>query len=383
MSAMPGWKWLTDGGYTWGFLARVLGKALALFVLLNLAFVLADPVPALGRVSLYNGLLAGRERLPYGEDPAAYNLSLFDLNAMFASHTLAGPRPDARRVIVLGDSSVWGVLLENRDTLPACLTEQLPGTRFYNVGYPTMSALKDLLLLEAALAYQPDAIMWLVTLESLPRERQLDAPIVANNPARVRPLIERFGLGFDPLDPRFVETDFIGRTLIGQRRALADWLRLQAYGVAWTHTGIDQVYGEYTPRSNDFDEDATWQGLNPDATLNDDILALDVLRAGASLTGQARVPLLLVNEPIFIADGQNSDVRYNFWYPRWSYDQYRALLGDAAAAEGWPYADLWDAVAPAEFTDSPVHLTPAGSRALCEAVVPFVAAIQEEADAGS
>jgi hypothetical protein len=352
----------------------VLGKALALFALLNLVFALADPVPALGRISLYNGLLAGRDRLPYGEDPAAYNLSLFDLNAMFASHTLAGPHADdQRRVVVLGDSSVWGVLLQNRDTLPACLTQSLPGTTFYNIGYPTMSVLKDLMLLDAALAYQPDAVIWLVTLESLPRARQLDSPLVQNNAPRVRDLIARHGLDITRVDARFAEPDFWGRTLVGQRRALADWLRLQAFGFAWTHTGIDQTFPDFTPRSNDLADDATWQGLAPGDALDDQVLALDVLGAGAAMTADAGIPLLIMNEPIFVADGQNSDVRYNFWYPRWAYDAWRALMTETAAAGGWRYADLWDAAPPAEFTDSPVHLTPTGSRALCGALAPLAA----------
>ena len=72
-------------------------------------------------------------------------------------------------------------------------------------------------------------------------------------------------------------------------------------------------------------------------------------------------PVLIVNEPIFIADGRNSDVHYNFWYPRWAYDRYRDLLAQAAQSSGWILLDAWDAIAPQEFTDSPVHLTPAGS----------------------
>ena len=54
--------------------------------------------------------------------------------------------------------------------------------------------------------------------------------------------------------------------------------------------------------------------------------------------------------------GQNSDIRYNFFYPRWAYDDYRALLGSQAAARGWPYADLWDAVDNDQFTDSLIDL---------------------------
>ena len=87
-----------------------------------------------------------------------------------------------------------------------------------------------------------------------------------------------------------------------------------------------------------------------------------VARAGS-------VPVVLINEPIFISDGANSDVRYNSFYPRWAYDAYRVLLAERAAAEGWRYLDLWDAIPPDEFTDTPVHLTPAGARLLAEKLV--------------
>jgi len=43
--------------------------------------------------------------------------------------------------------------------------------RVYNLGYPTMSLTKDLLILSRALHYQPDLIIWLVTLESFPASK--------------------------------------------------------------------------------------------------------------------------------------------------------------------------------------------------------------------
>jgi hypothetical protein len=69
-----------------------------------------------------------------------------------------------------------------------------------------------------------------------------------------------------------------------------------------------------------------------------------------------------------ISQGANSDVRYNFFYPRWAYDQYRALLAEQAAAHGWNYLDLWELVPQEEFTNSAIHLTPAGEGMLAEQV---------------
>lgn len=353
----------------WAFAARVVIKAALLFALVNLLFAALRPLDALGRLSLYNLALPGRERLPYGEDPArAYNLSLDNIPAMLASHVLARPKAeDELRVLLLGDSNTWGWRLQPAETLSGQINAAglrgADGRRIvaYNLGYPIMSLTKDLLLLDAAMDAQPDLIIWLVTLESFPREKQLFPPIVQNNPERVRDLIARYGLALDAADPRFVDTDFWGETLIGQRRAVADWLRLQLYGVSWAATGIDQyIPAAYTPRQADFEPDASWQGYAEAAPLDDDALAFDALAAGAARAGG--VPLLIINEPMFISSGRNSEIRYNAFYPRWAYDAYRERLAAEAEARGWTYHDWWDAVPPAEFTDSPVHLTPAGTR---------------------
>src|ERR1051325_2942511 len=86
----------------------VLLKAVLLFMLFNLAFMYLKNLP-LGKLSLYNSIFPGRERVPFGETPESYNLSLFDLDTMFASHVIsaAGKTPNEYRVFLIGDSSVW------------------------------------------------------------------------------------------------------------------------------------------------------------------------------------------------------------------------------------------------------------------------------------
>jgi len=239
--------------------------------------------------------------------------------------------------------------------------------RAYNLGYPTMSLTKDLLLLDYGLRYDPDLIVWLFTLESFGQKSQLDSALVQNNPDPVRRLIEDYGLAQSVDDPRFVVHTWRDRTILGQRRALADLLRLQFYGVAWSVTGIDQEYRtDYTPRAIDLAADETSHGLSR-ATFTPADLAFDVLHAGIARAGD--VPVLLINEPIFISEGQNSDLRYNFFFPRWLYDEYRRLLADQAAENGWQFLDLWDHLPDADcYTDSAVHLTPACSAQLGQMV---------------
>jgi hypothetical protein len=375
---MKGWDWLTEGRYTWGSAARILAKGLLLFALVNVLWAITGAAPAAASLSVYGVLAPYRDRLPYGENAAAYNLSTHSLEAMFGTHALRRPRAaDEYRVVVLGDSATWGILLRPQETtsgqLNALGLRTADGRRmvFYNVAHPIMSLTKDLVLLDLALAYSPDMILWPVTLESLHLPSQLEPPLLQHNASRVRDLIARYNLPLNPADTRLRDPDFLGRTLIGQRRLLADWLRLQLYSVAWAATGIDQVYGDYTPRSNDFARDLSWHELPDEAPL-DDVLAFEMLRAGHTLA--EGLPVVLVNEPIFIADGENSEIRYNFWYPKWAYDAYRTLLADLTQQAGWRYTDLWDIMPPAAFTDSPVHLTPEGSGQLARRLAPVVQA---------
>jgi hypothetical protein len=374
---MSQWSWLNSKSYSHGFALRVLLKAVVLFVLANLIFALVDPLPVINRLSLYGWLVPPRLRLPYGENAdLSYNIGLSSLDSMFASHTISTPKPsDEFRVLMLGDSSIWGFLLRPSETTAAQLDQggyrSADGRRIqvYNLGYPEMSLTKDLLLLDYALHYQPDLIVWMFTLESFAPENQLAPFIVRQNPAPVRRLADTYSLSFEaPLPP---EPTFLERTLIGKRRDLADWLRFQLYGFAWASTGIDQYYPDsYDLRTSDFEADLSWHTfIEPTAFTISDV-AFDVLAAGVARAGD--VPVLLVNEPMFISSGQNSDLRYNFFYPRWAYDRYRDLLIDTVEAEGWTLLDLWDTISPDEFTDSPVHLTPFGAHQVAELLAPVL-----------
>jgi hypothetical protein len=360
------------------FVGTVVLRALVLFAAANLLLALGDPLPALGRVSAYNVIFPGRHRLPYGEDPdRSYNLSLFTLDAMFASHEVAAPKPaDEYRVLMIGDSSIWGTLLRPDETLAANInaggytTQDGRRVRVYNLGYPIMSLAKDLLLLDFAMRFQPDMIVWPVTLESFPYDKQLFPPLVQHNPGPTRSLITDYRLRLDPNDPSFVRESLWSRTLIGRRRALADLLRLQLYGVMWSATGIDQDYpAEYDLRQEDFEVDYAFHDLQPPHLTSGD-LAFDILAAGHAVAGE--VPVLIVNEPMFISRGKNSDIRYNFFYPRWAYDDYHRLLAEEAERRGWHYLDVWDALPASEFTNSAVHYTPAGSAQLGSLVGPAI-----------
>ena len=350
------------------FIRNVLIKALLLFLAANAVFVLAHPMATLGRISIYNLLVPGRLRLPYGEHPESdHNLSLFNLDAMFASHEIAAtPVPAGEfRVVLIGDSSTWGFLLRPEETMASLISRRgADGIRVYNLGYPTMSVTKDLLMMRYALRYRPDLIIWLVTLESLPQDKQLDSPILQHNAADVRQLIAEYKLQAGPADPRLITPTFWDQTIPGQRRALADLIRLQVYGFLWAATGVDQSFpAHYDPPQKDLDADPSFHGLMP-PVLESSALALDVLGAGREMADG--IPMWIVNEPIYISTGANSDIRYNFFYPRWAYDQYRVLLAEWCRDHSVYYLDAWDAVPAANFSNSAIHRTPEGEALMAD-----------------
>lgn len=352
------------------FTLRVVLKALVLFAVINLLFAVFYPVSTLGKFSVYNTIVTGRARLPYGENPSrAYNLSLFNLDAMFASHEISeSPKPeDEYRVILIGDSSTWGYLLPADKTLSAYLNQagivhpDGKKVRTYNLGYPVMSLAKDLLILSRAAQYQPDLIVWLVTLESFPTDKQYSAPLLQHNSSAVEELVSEYSLNLPATDIDVTQRSLWDRTIVGSRRELADWFRLQLYGFLWSATGIDQeIPDEYPARIEDFSDDDGFHDLQQ--PLMDESLAFDILQSGIAMADGK--PVLIVNEPIFISQGVNSHIRYNFYYPRWAYDGYRQMLEARSERENWNYLDLWDSIPPTEFTNTAIHLTPHGTKML-------------------
>ncbi|HRF94507.1 MAG TPA: hypothetical protein PLZ51_04915, partial [Aggregatilineales bacterium] len=327
------WHWLThpEKPYTWGFIARVVIKSAVLFVVFNLLFAFLRPMDVISRLTLYNGLFAGRQRFPYSDNPPQdYAITSDDIGVMFASHIVSRPKVDDEyRVIILGNSATWGYWVSAYDAIAPQLTDQNyllgDGKRIvaYNLAYPNSYLSRDLIFLEEVMHYQPDMVIWFLTMGSFLPQRQIDFPLIRNNAERMRSLIEAYDLYLDPQDPRFYTTDFFGQTIIGQRRALSLWLQTQFYGVMWQSTGIDQFIEAYQLRPNDVENNLSWQGFEPPINFTEQDLAFDFIRVGHDLAGD--LPIIIVNQPMFIATGENSDVRYNDHFPRGAYDSYRAL----------------------------------------------------------
>lgn len=365
-------------GANWAFCVRIVTKALVLFVIFNIALILVNPIPLLADFSVYNTLVPGRHRLPFAERPDRdYSVTVSDLNVLFAAHEVHGlPKTaDEYRIFLLGDSATWGWKLKPHETLASTLnalhlmTPDQRKVRVYNLAYPMGSALRDLLLLDYAMRYQPDMVIWLVTFSTLADGARTNHALVKDNAHRIRSLIDRYQLRMHR--DSVWEPGQRDRTLLGLRRKeIADVIRLQLYGVVWAATGIDHDYfSPYERVKRDLDDSDLYYGMSPKVLTENDI-AFDVIVAMHKIVGGR--PFLIINEPILIADGKNSDVRYNNEYPRWLFDQYRSLISAKAAEEGWAYLDLWDLIPPDQFTDTEFHITPEANHVLAKRIATWM-----------
>ncbi|MCB9437971.1 MAG: hypothetical protein H6673_13425 [Anaerolineales bacterium] len=387
---MQGWDWLTRPTYNWRFVRRVLMKTALLLIVVNILYLALNPLPYLSRLTLYNGLFTGRERLPFSElNPDEYSVPLHRLEGLLASHVISDtPKaPDEFRVVVLGDSGVWGWRLQPDETMTACLTDshvQIPDGRVihaYNLAYPYPAVLKDALILQQVLVYEPDVVLWFITLKALYIQDQTWHPLVQNNPDLAQHFVEDYAVNLD-LSPLFPEpSNLLGelidlirdRSILGQRRELADLLRHQVYGPAWTLTSYDYEDPRFfRPLSNDLLPNNANRNYThiPEGTDLATELAWDVLRAVVEIAQGAGVGVLVVNEPIFRATGANSDRYYNELYDRWAYDAYRDLLPIQAAHDGWDYVDVWDALPNDVFSEYSLHYQAAAGCGLMQRLVP-------------
>jgi hypothetical protein len=355
---------------------RVLIKALFLFVVVNLLYALISPqVPT---ISGYNSLFPGRKRLPFGISGDPFTVAVDDINTMFASHAIsAGKTSNEFRVALIGDSSVWGENLSANEVISEqwnklnlqCGNKTV---KTYNLGYPHPSVIKDLVILDKAVEYDPDLIIWFVTLNALISQRV--NPFLTANHERVTKVLDAYDISFEQ-GGYFVkeEPDFFEKTLIGQRSKLARQLKLQMLGIIWTATGIDKNVSSRERLPNQkVDDDPRYHGMEPPADLTD-MLLFDALAAGQGIAGS--VPVLIVNEPMFISNTANGLVRYNLAYPRWAYDQYRDALGQQAQIAQWNYLDLWNAVPPEYFSDAGLHLSAMGERVLIDQINPALESV--------
>jgi hypothetical protein len=146
---------------------RVIIKALILFAVFYILFV---EVPSINDF-VFKLLMPKLDRFPvYAlySDPSAENgfgvESVFDVGTLFNSHFISrsAKNPNEYRVVFIGDSTIYNgqfySIINNQGSI--CGGKHLQA---YNLGYPGISGVKDLIVLKEAMKYSPDLIIWSVT----------------------------------------------------------------------------------------------------------------------------------------------------------------------------------------------------------------------------
>ena len=351
---------------------RVLAKALVLLLILNFACIAAgfNPIATLLKVNTWGLVGHGRARLAY---PSDFQNGQLPAESLVAAHSLAyTPKADDEfRVVVLGESGIAGWGLHDNDTFTAQLTARslkIGGKRIvaYNLAYPSPSAPRDVLILDAALHYQPDLVIWFLTpaaLDDAPAAIGTNSTLFELNRARLQSITTRFGLQnwfTTHLDP---EPDWHSWFAIQNQDALPVWLNSLLYpfqtpslGITDRHMGSEPIpaIARYTVGREGFTviPNDTWRFLD----------------VGKTLAQEAGARLLVINEPMLIGHGENIDVNYNVEYERAFYDNIRQKLTDYALAHGFWFGDLWDAIPAAAFTDTPLHADASGYAVLVDRV---------------
>ncbi|MFC1959355.1 hypothetical protein ACFLYO_01465 [Chloroflexota bacterium] len=354
------------------FVLRVAAKTLALLVVFNLLFALLFTDDMAG-LSLYNWLVPGRPRFPTNMAEAeAYTVNTNSLPAFFAAHELRQSKPeDEFRVLLLGDSGIWGWHLHPEDTLAAQLTalglttDDGRQVQVYNLAGPIPAVDRDILVMDYAQRYDPDLIIWPITKYTL-RETETH-PLLRENAAEMQALLAGLGSDMTAYDLQLHSSDnptVLDQTIFANQDLLNEIFRLQLTGVMWGVTGIEAEYGSsYRLIDRSPQRSAAFA-----APLDEN--RLDLLTAWMNEPDQP--PILLFNEPIFVQENEDDSGPYNILYDQEPYDAYRALLADRAATNEWSYVDLWDAVTMDEYTDGPLHYSPAGVGQLSAALAPLV-----------
>ncbi len=351
----------------------VLIKGLIFFAFANLLYAMIDPPLSL---SAYNTLFAGRARMPFDDHGDSYTVMVDDIEVMLESHVVSSIKEENEfRVLLIGDSSIWQEEVPVPETFSEywnakklqCNGRQM---RFYNLGYPHPSVIKDLVVIQEAIRNDPDLILWFVTANTImPR---LVTPFIEANREKTIRILDTYDLSLSGEgELRGHSASMFDGTIVGERTLLARWIKLQVLGLTWLATGVDyheHQDSEASVPENNLPYKINYFGYEPGTNFSS-ILEINALTAGYDLAGDT--PMMLINEPIFIASGENSELLYNANYPRWAYDLYRSTLITEAEKSGWDFIDAWNIVPPQHFL-TPLHVSAEGGQIMTDYLTPFI-----------
>jgi hypothetical protein len=338
-------------------------------------------VPATARGICLPPAYDGGQRLHLAPSPDTYWLG-----TALRQHELCwrGGPADERRVLLLGNSSVFGHGLPPERTAARLASRELErrgvNAHVFNLAWVASYQLKDALILNEALRYDPDAIVWTVS----PMDLKHRAPVVnevlseffEENADELGRFADERPPGLEELAERYqkaVPGDAFGRPW-HRLRQLGRFTRsaVRQYGAALAaalapvaHAAPARVWkgqhlgGDYDCAAvqREWKEQFTgWQEWNALAWLE-------------RLQKQRGIPVLVVAWPVASALRWGC---YNQFYPMEFPPGVASWLADETSRRGLAYLDLHRVVPPKEFVDW-THIGPAANVRVAGRLAPAVA----------
>jgi len=272
-------------------------------------------------------------------------LNVFDINSLLYSHAISsGAKPKNQyRIIFIGDSTVYFGKIYSMLNGYKCGGKFL---RAYNLGYPGVAATKDLMILQEAMKYSPNLIVWSVTFSIV----EDNVAFLRANPDRFLQLANTYNLSKASYNSFLKRKPVFNQS--GNMRL--DTYLILYYSILRPATG-DQNYIIQT-------------ALNDEAGPTEQVVApgredhlLSILRAFKEMT--EGIPVLLINEP-------RPSVIVNLD----QYKQFRKDILPLSGKERIDFLDLWNLVPDRDFIDH-VHRNDEGETLYGKAVIPAITEI--------
>ena len=366
---------------------RILLKAVALLLICDVLQIAFHVASTIDHWSIYQALTPPTARLGIANqigDPIWWRI-----NVLLDAHKIARPKaPDEYRVIFLGDSATFCLYCKAGEAIPQVFTDQeasIDGKRVvgYNLAYPGPDWLKDILILKHALDYQPDAIVWLITANGSsdqPNPNNPDPTLFVRINADELPALAR-QYQFSTWETKlYAEADAWYQSSIwlhgGRYR---DWLVLAARALWNALIRTKDLTTDYLLPGSPITE----QPIRPIAEINSGLPGYeslpnsrwDLLLAGQRMAHEKGIPLLIVNEPLYVGSGPNSEINYNSYYERALYDRFRAALTGFTQQYQLPLLDLWNFLPPENFSNTALHYNLEGNRKIAQQVMQSLQAL--------